>query len=121
MSSKIYDALAAQWAQVLLADNTYASLHYEVPSQTEPGDSEVSGPSYSRAILSWDDSTSPRLLSNVQQLVWQNLDAVTIVGVGVWSQPTSGDLWVFAQLDAPVVVAERGSYSLDVGSLWVSI
>lgn len=121
MSSKIYDALAGLWAGVLLEGNTYGSLHYEVPSQTDPSASEVSGPTYARATLTWDDAISPRSLSNVQTLQWLNLDAVTVVGVGVWSAPTGGSLWVFAQLDEPVIVVDRGSYSLDVGALWVLV
>lgn len=121
MSSRIYDALAEIWAGALLAGNTYGSLHYEIPTQTDPSASEVSGPTYARATLSWDDSVSLRSLSNVQLLEWLNLDAVTVVGVGVWSEPTGGDLWVFALLDSPVIVEDRSSYSLDIGALWVLV
>ena len=121
MASMILDPLASRFAQILLDTPSFASLHYIAPSADDPSASEVTGPTYARAPLSWDAAAGARLLVNVQQLRWLNLDQVTIVGIGAWDQPTGGDLLLFAQLDTPVVVDDRGSYSLDAGALFVRL
>lgn len=121
MASMILDPLAEQFAQILVDTPCFASLHYIAPTEDDPGASEVTGPTYSRSVLTWDYASGLRLLKNVQQLQWLNLDQVTLIGVGAWDAPTGGNMLLFAQLDDPVVVADRGSHSLDAGALFVRI
>lgn len=121
MASMILDPLAEQFAQILVDTPCFASLHYIVPSADDPGSSEATGATYSRAPLTWDYASGVRLLSSVQQLQWLNLDGVTIIGIGAWDGATTGSMLLFAQLDTPVVVSDRGSYSLDAGALFVRI
>jgi len=121
MASMILDTLAAQFAEIVIDTPCYGSLHYITPTEDDPNSSEVTGPTYSRSPLTWDYASGLRLLSNVQQLQWLNLDQITLIGVGAWDAPTGGNMLLFAQLDTPVVVSDRGSYSLDAGSLFVRI
>lgn len=121
MGSVIFDPLANQWAALLLEQSCFAALHYAYPSPDDPEASEVSGPTYSRPPLTWMYASGSRLLTNAYDLSWLNLDEVTLIGVGVWSAATSGDLLLFAQLDDPVVVSDRGSHQLGAGVLWVQI
>jgi hypothetical protein len=58
---------------------------------------------------------------NVQDLVWTNIETTTIVAVGVWDAPTKGTLLLWAQLDAPVPVADRGSFQVDAQQLFVHL
>lgn len=122
MASVIYDALAVPWLDYLVGTKCYASLHFEEPDPADPAASEITGPTYARAPLTWDfakDTT--RTVWNVQDLSWLNLDTVTIVGVGAWTEPTKGNFLVFAQLDDPYPVPDRGSYQLAANGLFVHV
>jgi hypothetical protein len=122
MASVINDPLATQWLDLLKAKPCFASLHFEEPNPDDPGASEVDGATYSRATLTWTyapDST--RALVNLQDLVWKNIEQITLVAVGVWDAPTKGNLLLWAQLDAPVPVPDRGSFQVDALELFVSI
>lgn len=121
MASVVFDALAAQWAGLLAGTPCYAGLHYNFPSTDDPLSSEVTGPSYTRASMSWSYTTSDRILVNSQEMSWVNLDQVTLIGVGVWDDPVAGDLLLFAQLDTPYVVKDRSSYQVPAGTLWMKI
>jgi hypothetical protein len=122
MASVIYDPLARPWLQYLIGIKCFASLHYEVPDPSDPAASEISSPTYARSPLTWDfakDTT--RTAWNVQDLTWLNLDAVTLVGVGAWTDPTKGEFLLFAQLDDPYPVPARGSYTLAANGLFVHV
>lgn len=122
MASTIYDPLADAWLSLLIGVNGFASLHYEIPDPADPAASEITGPTYSRSPLIWDYAKDTgRTVWNIQDLSWVNLDAVTIVGLGFWSDPTKGDLLVFAQLDEPVPVPDRGSYLLAANQWFVHV
>lgn len=122
MASVIYDPLARPWLEYLIGIKCFASLHYEVPNPADPSASEIDGPTYARSPLTWDwAKDTSRTVWNVQDLSWLNLDEVTLVGIGAWSDPTRGDLLVFAQLDDPVPVPARGSYSLAANQLFVHV
>lgn len=122
MSSIIYDPLARPWLDYLIRIDCYASLHFEVPDPSDPGASEVTGPTYSRSPLTWDFVLdTSRTVWNVQDLSWLNLDEVTIIGVGAWTEPTKGDLLLFAQLDDPVAVLDRGSWRLPAQELLLRV
>lgn len=113
MSAFMNDPLVRRWLTQLRAIPSYASLHFEVPSADDPGASEVSGGTYSRSSLTWDDvDGSRRALWNVQDLRWLNLQQVTVVAIGAWDAPTLGNCLLWTVLDEPVLVADRGSYAL---------
>lgn len=121
MASMIMDPLAQAWLAILRNTPCYASVHFEVPVPSDAGASEVQGVSYSRSVLTWNDEGSDRLLSNIQDLAWLNLEDVTLVGVGTWDAPAGGNLLVFAQFDEPVVIHGRGSHQVAAGSLFVRV
>ena len=122
MASTIYDPLAVPWLEHLIGIKCFASLHYEIPDPADPAASEITGPTYARSPLTWDwAKDTARTVWNTQDLSWVNLDAVTIVGVGAWSDPTKGELLVFAQLDEPIPVPDRGSYRLGANELFVHV
>lgn len=122
MSSVINDPLAEAWLESLIATQCYASLHFEVPNPDDPGASEVTGPTYARSILTWEWALNDRRsIVNLQDLVWTNLDQVTIVAVGAWTEPTKGDLLLWAQLDEPIPVADRGSWLVAAKEFFVHL
>lgn len=121
MASVINDPLAILWLELLKAKPGYASLHYEVPNPYDPGASEVSGATYSRSPLTWTYPPDIRSLVNLQDLIWTNIDPTTIVVVGVWDAPTQGKLLLWAQLDEPHQVPDRGSYKVDAQQLFVHV
>lgn len=123
MSSYITDSLAKTWLEVLTGKPyamMYASLHFETPDPADPAASEVSGGSYSRSIVTFD-LVDPRSINNVQQLQWLNLEQVTIVAVGVWTEPTKGEMLLWTLLDEPVPVPDRGSYQVDAKDFFVRL
>ena len=122
MASSIWDPLAKAWLEYLKDIQGYASLHFEMPNPDDPSASEVDGTTYSRAMLKWDwADNSFRTLWNNADCQWLNLEQVTIVAIGVWSDPTKGELLVVAELDEPIPVPDRGSYTLDAKSLFVHV
>lgn len=122
MASVINDPLAKAWLERLSMLSCYASLHFEVPNPDDPAASEVSGGTYSRSPLTWDFAdNSTRYLWNIQQLQWLNLDKVTLVAVGAWTDPTKGELLLWAQLDEPIAVPDRGSYQVDAKQFFVHV
>lgn len=122
MSSVINDPLAEAWLESLIATQCYASLHFEVPNPDDPGASEVTGPTYARSMLAWEWALNDRRsIVNLQDLAWTNLDQVTIVAVGVWTEPTKGDLLLWAQLDEPIPVQDRGSWMIAAKEFYVHL
>jgi hypothetical protein len=122
MASVINEPLATQWLDALRDKPCFASLHFEVPNPDDPGASEVDGATYSRSTLTWQyPSGDTRSLVNLQDLVWTNIESTTIVVIGVWDAPTKGNLLLWAQLDEPVPVPDRGSYTVDAQQLFVHL
>ena len=122
MASVINDPLAIEWLELLKAKQGYASLHFEVPNPDDPGASEVDGATYSRSTLTWTYPAGDiRSLVNLQDLIWTNINPTTIVVVGVWDSPTKGNLLLWAQLDEPYPVPDRGSYKVDAQQLFVHV
>jgi hypothetical protein len=122
VASVINDPLATEWLELLKAKQCFASLHFEAPNPDDPGASEISGSTYARSTLTWNYPIGDiRSLVNVQDLVWTNIETTTIVAVGVWDAPTKGTLLLWAQLDAPVPVADRGSFQVDAQQLFVHL
>lgn len=122
MSSVINDPLARVWLDHLVGTPCFASLHYEAPSPDDPASSEVDGVTYSRAILSWTYALNDtRSVVNLQDLSWLNLESTTIVCVGAWDAPTNGNLLLWAQLDEPIPVPDRGSYKVGAKELFCHV
>lgn len=122
MASVITDVLAKEWLDSLKAKQCFASLHFEVPNPDDPGASEVDGATYSRSILTWDyPGGDIRSLVNIQDLTWTNIEMITIVCVGVWDASTKGNLLLYAQLDEPIPVPDRGSFTVAAKSLFVHV
>lgn len=121
MSAFFCDPLVRKWLAQVKAGNCYASLHFEVPSADDPGASEVSGGTYARSTLTWDDAgASTRAVWNVQDLAWLNLQQVTVVAVGAWDAPAKGSCLLWTVLDEPVAVPDRGSYALPAHGLFIA-
>jgi len=122
MASVINDPLVTKWLDALKAIPGFASLHYEIPDPADPEASEVTGGSYARSSLKWDYvDNSTRALWNIEDLAWLNLETVTIVAVGVWDDPTKGKLLLWAVLDEPIPIADRGSYQVGAHQLFVTL
>jgi hypothetical protein len=120
MASTVYDALANEWLAILQETTCYASLHYEVPSTDNPLASEADSPSYTRSMFLWTPGGT-RTLSNLEGLQWLNLEDITIIGVGAMNAPVGGQLLLFFQLDDPIPINGRGSWSLGAGELFVRV
>ena len=122
MASVINDPLARVWLDHLVATTGFASLHYETPNPDDPSASEVDGPTYSSSTLTWTYALNDRRsVVNRQDLSWLNLQTTTIVCVGVWDAPTKGNLLLWAQLDEPIPVPDRGSYQVQAGQLFCHV
>lgn len=120
--SVINDPLAVEWLSLLEKTPCFASLHFEIPKPDDPSASEVTGGSYARSPLTWQvASGQTRFLWNIQSLQWLNLQQVTLVAVGAWTDPTKGQLLLWAMLEPPVPVNDRGSFQIAANQLFVTV
>lgn len=120
MATTVYPAQATIWLASLQATQMYASVHFELPSTADPFASECVSSSYVRSLLTWEFEDE-RTLWSVQGLEWLNLEDTTIIGVGATDAPFGGNLRLWFQLDDPVTISGRGSWSLPAHSLVVQI
>jgi hypothetical protein len=101
--------------QYLVRNRTvWASLHTSNPGPTGLAASEAVGYGYERIRANFTVPAS-RTTLNSQNLVWDNLPAMTIKYVAVWDAQEEGNIISFGALSPNESVSAHGQFVLQAG------
>jgi len=114
----ISDAYISAWLETLRTSARYASLHFAMPSWSDPGASEVVSAGYLRQLLYWTPE-SARGLTTAQQLVFQSVPTMEVYAVGLWTAAVGGSMVAYAAAPATdrIIVESLSTLTLPAGEV----
>lgn len=100
------------------ATTLYVSLHTADPADT--GANEVTGGSYARQLATFN-SAATKATTNVANVDFALMPAVTVTHVGIWSASTVGTFWWGGPLTASKVVPAGETFRISAADLDVTL
>lgn len=102
-----------------LTTGAYLALHYDDPSLGGLGYSEVSGGSYARQAAAFS-SPANRATWNTETITFNGLPATTLAYIGIWDQPTGGNLLAYSAISPSVSAASGAQYIVAANAIALS-
>ena len=95
----------------------YVALFTVMPQPDGTGGTEVSGGSYARKLATFEDGNEAGEVVTSADLVWTNMPDCTIVGAGVYSAVTGGNLLTLATLPSARIIAVSETLTAAAGTV----
>lgn len=118
----IADDVATDLLNLLVGRARYASLHFDLPTQTDPSATELFDPGYARQRISWTFE-STRAITTATALTFPAVDTTNIPAIGLWGDQVGG---AFAGYSIPqpgqmIYVPSLSAVLLPAGELSIRI
>jgi hypothetical protein len=118
MQGFLSDAVALDWVTDLVTRCRFASLHFELPSWTDPTASEISDAGYARQPCTWE-IISNRTIGNLAVLSFTTSLSTAAVALGFHDELTASTMTCYSTTPAgtPLATSLGGTIVLGRGSV----
>jgi hypothetical protein len=117
-NGSVTDDQAHVWLQVI-ADSGWISLHYDNPAMGDAERAEISGGSYQRFKMHWNQPNNRSIWSLIDAR-FNGLQQSKLTYFGVWDSSVKGMLRAYGELPKPEAVLNGGGYVLHAGLIAIS-
>lgn len=118
MEGSFSDQWVHRWLQEI-ADQSFASLHYDTPALADATFAEIYGGGYVRQLVAWSQPSN-RSIWSVDVTRWTGLAQGAITHFGIWSP--DNELISYGRLPEKVILPGGGrGFAMNAGELAISI
>lgn len=118
MRGYIADDVVTEWLGQLVQYSVHASLHFAIPSMSDPTASEVFDAGYVRAPVTWQ-YINARTISNAGPLTFNLSASTTVVAVGLHKTSVAPEMQAYGEpnLISELLVSSAGRLTIPTGEL----
>lgn len=113
------DFIVHEWLDVI-AEDSWASLHYDSPALDTVSYNEISGGGYGRVACLFQPPGN-RTIWTDSDLTWSGLPRTIVTHFGIWNAKFGGNLVAYGPLPKKQIILEGNGYVLVAGDLALSI